>query len=204
MANSSDFSQENAETKQTFDDFRKTLDYQGRIDVLNMAETFSKEIYQAEIERENSILQQASNMQGAFSFVTAGLFVIAEIVTDNKGEKTPYLSIIIPFCIITLFLLASLLFATLAQERKTKDMGPPSIEGFLKNLTDQKQEMKTPEARSLFTIKEYNGFYSSLRDLNEKRISKIKISMALFYFSLGASFLSAIYMLWADWYYNLR
>ena len=41
---------------------------------------------EAETKRYESLIQQASNMQAAFSFSTAALFMVAAIVIEYRGK----------------------------------------------------------------------------------------------------------------------
>lgn len=165
-----------------------------------------KDIYATEVERENSLLQQASNMQAAFSFVTAGLFVIAQIVADHRGSGLTPLAMLIGFSAITGLLLASLWFATSAQKRYKHD-GAPTIEHLLQKAleketdkeTDKEIEsnntltkMLTDRGRTVFTIEQYAAYYASLRKVNEKRAKWIKISMFLFKLSIVVSVIVTI------------
>ena len=49
-------------------------------------QTLSKMTYEAELRREDSLIQQSSHMQTAFSFMTAALFMSAPILIENRGE----------------------------------------------------------------------------------------------------------------------
>ena len=78
---------------------------------------FAKMKYESEVKREDSIIQQASHMQTAFSFITAALFMVAPIVIENKGSLS-LTFFLIAFSSITFALLLSLFLATMAQNRK--------------------------------------------------------------------------------------
>lgn len=45
--------------------------------------SFDREIYANEERREDSLIQQATNMQTAFSFVSAAVLMVAPIVIEN-------------------------------------------------------------------------------------------------------------------------
>lgn len=161
-----------------------------------------KDIYETEVERENSLLQQASNMQAAFSFVTAGLFVIAQIVADHRGSGLTPLAMLIGFSAITGLLLASLWFATSAQKRYKHD-GAPTIEHLLQKALDKETDKEiesnntltkllTDRGRTVFTIEQHAAYYASLRKVNEKRAKWIKISMFLFKLSIVVSVIVTI------------
>ena len=190
------------QTEYVFNEFAKYLNGEEGKTILEHVESISKVIYQSEIDRENSILQQASNMQAAFSFVTAGLFVIAEIVCDHKGSHTPYWVIILPFIIMTCFLLMCLINATKAQERFTKENGFPSIKETVCHTTKNIKQLKNEKTRLHMIIREYSDNYDSLNKVNEERIGYIKKSMKWFYWAVFSSFLSAVWMILTDIYLN--
>ena len=78
---------------------------------------YAKFRYENELRREDSIIRQASQMQTAFSFVTAAMFMVAPIVIEYS-RKLSLTFFLIVFSSITIALLFSLLFATLAQNRE--------------------------------------------------------------------------------------
>ena len=49
---------------------------------------FDKEIYANEERREDSLIQQATNMQTAFSFVSAAVFMVAQIAIDDNRRAS--------------------------------------------------------------------------------------------------------------------
>ena len=168
------------------------VDNNSEATLLYLAE-MCKDIYNTEVERESSILQQASNMQSAFSFVTAGLFVIAQIVSDHRGGRLTPFWVLIGFGIITLLLMLSLVSATIAQRRYPKN-GPPTIELLLEEINKNNSvvNMQYARTRHKFTIKQFGAYHYSLKKVNDKRIFWIKVSMFLFYLALGSSLLVTI------------
>lgn len=71
---------------------------------------------EAETKRYESLIQQASNMQAAFSFSTAALFMVAAIVIEYRG-KLSLTYFLWMFASITFFLMLSLFFSASAQSR---------------------------------------------------------------------------------------
>ena len=55
------------------------------IEVFAFIGEMAKVKYENEIRREESIIQQASQMQTAFSFITAALFMVAPIAIEYRG-----------------------------------------------------------------------------------------------------------------------
>ena len=50
--------------------------------------SFDREIYANEERREDSLIQQATNMQTAFSFVSAAVFMVAQIAIDDNRRAS--------------------------------------------------------------------------------------------------------------------
>ena len=85
----------------------------------------SKLKYEQEIRREQSLIQQASQMQTVFSFMTAAIFMAVSICVENRGKLSLDFFL---FCtsVIIIFLIASLVLASLAQWR-WKKIAMPNI-----------------------------------------------------------------------------
>ena len=72
--------------------------------------------YDAEEKREINLLQQSSQMQTAFSFMTAALFMAAPICIEHRGVISLEF-FLVSVSIVTAFLMASLICASVAQWR---------------------------------------------------------------------------------------
>lgn len=154
-----------------------------------------KLIYDEEAARENSILQQASNMQSAFSFITAGLFIIAQIVTDQLGQHSDlsYKTIFINFAITTACLLLSLIFATIAQSRFLRSPRKPILQ-YIQEVADQYYDLQDESQRIQLSIQEYEGLYNSLHRNNNIRVAFVRLSMWSFSIAIGYGAISGIVM----------
>ena len=62
--------------------------------------SFDREIFANEERREDSLIQQATNMQTAFSFVSAAVLMVAPIVIENC-KKLPLEFFLIVFALIS-------------------------------------------------------------------------------------------------------
>lgn len=142
-----------------------------------MAE-FAEKIYHNEEQRESSLLQQASNMQSAFSFVIAAVFMIAAIVVEYRGIlKLSFL--LVSFSSITVALAFSLLAATLAQWRsKREDF--PKISTIRKIITDEYENFLTEAQRDKYLVETYEKIYESYERVNDKRRKWVVASMVAF------------------------
>lgn len=145
--------------------------------------SFDKEIYADEKRREDSLIQQATNMQTAFSFVSAAVFMIATIAIDNRG-KMSLLYLLVIFSIISALLLACLFCATMAQRRYKQHLFPYAKD-FQSQVEERYTEFQTRAQREKYIAEVYAKSHKSLSDSNDNRVVWIQRSMGLFYVSLG-------------------
>lgn len=147
-----------------------------------MAE-FAELIYQNEQRREDSLIQQASNMQTAFSFVIAALFMVATIVVQYRGVLS-LLFLLLVFSTITLTLLVSLFAATMAQNRVKRD-DFPTVGSIKVKIIREYPNFQTPAQRDKYLVDTYEIMHNSYVVQNDKRRMWVKISMNFFYGSLA-------------------
>lgn len=144
---------------------------------------YAKIRFDSELRREEATIKQASQMQTAFSFVTAVLFMIASIVIEY-GKSLSLTFFLIVFATITTALLLSLLFATIAQNRKiSKNFA--DISAFIEYMEKNEECFETEEQRLKYIIKAYGEIQEDKAEMNDKRINKIWISMIFFYIALA-------------------
>ena len=79
-------------------------------------------ILENEERREDSLLQQASNMHTVFSFMIAAVFLVAQIMIELNFYNTK--TIVVAFTLICIPLFLSLFAATIAQNRKKREDFP--------------------------------------------------------------------------------
>lgn len=138
-----------------------------------------------ETKRYESLIQQASNMQTAFAFSTAALFMVAPIVIENRGSMTlRYLLLV--FSSITALLILSLLFASFAQSRgELKSFA--DIDTF-EHFVEENYESFLSKAQQAKAIAEQIGEVQlSASEKNNKMAERIKNSMRFFYLAIGLS-----------------
>lgn len=144
---------------------------------------YAKFRYENELRREDSIIQQASQMQTAFSFVTAAMFMVAPIVIEYS-RKLSLTFFLIVFSSITIALLFSLLFATLAQNREiSKNFA--DVSSFIKYVENNENDFETKNQRLKYIIDTYGDIQKDKAIINDKRVKLIRISMWMFYVALG-------------------
>lgn len=140
--------------------------------------------YEAELRREDSLIQQSSHMQTAFSFMSAAPFMAAPILIDNRGNQLSLNFFFAAFSSIVFFLLASLVAASLAQRRVLRRtfMSIPDIEAFVSST--YKQTLKR-SAQLKQWVQVVGDVQVGLQKVNEKRVMLIRISMGSFLGSIG-------------------
>lgn len=140
--------------------------------------------YEAELRREDSLIQQSSHMQTAFSFMSAALFMAAPILIDNRGNQLSLNFFFAAFSSIVFFLLASLVAASLAQRRVLRRtfMSIPDIEAFVSST--YKQTLRR-SAQLKQWVQVVGDVQVGLQKVNEKRVKLIRISMGSFLGSIG-------------------
>lgn len=144
---------------------------------------FARLIYENEERREDSLIQQASHMQTAFSFVIAAVFMVAAIVVDNRGVLSlEYL--LLAFSCITATLMFSLFSATMAQNRTKRD-DFPKVNIINQKIIDEYENFVTPAQRSKYLVDTYEIMHISYAASNDKRRHWVMISMWSFYASLA-------------------
>lgn len=152
--------------------------------------------YNEEIRREDSIIRQSSNMQMAFSFIVAALFMAAPVITQYRGKLSLEFCLL-SFSTIVLVLILSLLFATIAQRRKAQVM-VDYVENETKKIIDNSKSFATEAQRLKYRTEYYAKIEKSLHDNNKCRVKYVQKSMLFFYISLGLCafwFAVAVFML---------
>lgn len=139
--------------------------------------------YESELRREDSLIQQSSHMQTAFSFMTAAVFMVFPILIEHRGKVS------LDFFFwagstITISLLASLLFASLAQRRVLKKtfMNIPEIEKF---VSDTYSDTLSKAAQLKQWVQVVGDVQVSLSEANNTRVLLIRWSMGCFFFTIG-------------------
>lgn len=139
--------------------------------------------YESELRREDSLIQQSSHMQTAFSFTTAAIFMAVQIILDNRGVLSLEF-FFVAISSIVLCLMISLVTASLAQRRVKKQalMSVFDIEEFV--AENWQQTLKESQQLKQW-VKVIGAVQKSLADINEKRVLLIRISMGSFFASIG-------------------
>ena len=140
-------------------------------------------IYENEERREDSIIQQASHMQTAFSFVIAAVFMATPVMMEYRGHLTESF-FFVAISSISFLLLVSLIFATMAQNRKKREVFP-SIESIRDKIENDYKLFQTIAAREKYLVKMYEKIHPSLEKSNDRRVLWVRLSMGSFYVALA-------------------
>lgn len=174
----------------------KTTDSTQKSDVITSQYRHIKELsklkYDAEERREQNLIQQSSQMQTVFSFMTAAIFMAVPICVEYRGTLSLEF-FLLSVSIIVVFLIASLVLSSIAQWRwKTKT---------LPDITTIKDEVINSSEWEALTV-EYNQIdqwvnivgevQAKKATLNDRRVKLIMASMICFYCSILSIVISFI------------
>ena len=156
-------------------------------------------IFDNEIRREESLIQQSSHMQTAFSFFSAALFMVATIAVEHKYPLS-YAFLLWAFSSITVCLLVSLILATLAQTRfQRQDFS--TIKKTKEYIIKTYETIESEASKNLQYTELIETLQADLYNINESRVKLIRWSMRIFYFAIGISvfwFCAAICLMWGN------
>ena len=142
-------------------------------------------IYEAELRREDSLIQQSTQMQTAFSFTSAALFMVAAIAVEYERTLT-YDFLLLVFSSITALLLTSLILATVAQKREKRN-DFTSIKETSEFIENNYQSIVSDAAKDLQYISLIEKVQSEVKRTNDNKVVLIQWSMRMFYCSIGLS-----------------
>ena len=154
--------------------------------------------YDAEEKREQNLIQQSSQMQTAFSFMTAAIFMALPICMEYRGVLSLKF-FLVSTSIISVFLIASLILASLAQWRwKTESLPDVSV---LKDAilnSDEWESLCVEHVQIAQWVDLIGKVQNHKAKINDRRVGLIMASMICFYlsvFSIIIAFIVAIIIL---------
>lgn len=163
--------------KQQYQDEQITIQYR-------YIKELAQQKYDDEIRREQNLIQQSSQMQTAFSFMTAAVFMAIPICIEYKG-KLSMIFFYIGTSIIIAWLIISLVCASLAQWRwKTESLD--NIEKVKSGIIDSEnwEDYLVEHHRLGSWIDMMSKVQKSKNTVNNKRVKLIMASMVCFYGAL--------------------
>ncbi len=148
--------------------------------------------YEAEEKREQNLIQQSSQMQTAFSFMTAAIFMAIPICIEYRGLLSlKFFFVSVSF--VVAFLITSLLLASIAQWRwKTKSF--PDVKKIKESVIyDPEWEKFLIEYNQIDQWIDLVGTVQSEKSrLNDRRVKLIMASMVCFYCSIASIIVSYV------------
>lgn len=159
--------------------------------IIRNAQEFSMLSYDFEDKREQSLINQSSQILTAFSIISAALLMVVPII--NSSIPTLPVSYTL-FCLgITLTLLIiSMILAILVQWRY-KYQALPSPISIYSHFQSNIKFFEREAQRSKSWIETMNVAWESKRKINNKRVKLITISMIIFFGALSSIIASVIY-----------
>lgn len=142
--------------------------------------------YYEELEREESLLKQASNMQTAFSVLIAAIFMLLPVLLQYRKENADIHYYMFSISLISFCLLLSLTFATLAQWRYKREVLPDN-EDLIEGLNEETINQLNQDTSLWNTdiINTYSSIQKSINENNNKRCKFICASMICFFVAIG-------------------
>ena len=155
----------------------------------------AQEKYEYEHQREQDLIQQSGQMQAAFSFMTAALFMALPIALEHRGQL-PKQFFFVSVCAICFFLLVSLILASVATWR-WKKVALGNITAIKNNVFDSKNKKQYLNEENRIKAKIGMLEESQVRNekLNNRRALLIHFSLIFFFVAIGslvASFIVAM------------
>lgn len=148
--------------------------------------------YESEEKREQNLIQQSSQMQTAFSFMTAAIFMAVPICIEFRGSLSLefFLSLT---AISVIFLVVSLVLASIAQWRWKTETFPDVNEIKDTIINNPEWQKLTIEYNQIDQWVDIIGKVQKLRaTLNDRRVCLIMASMICFYCSIFSVVISFV------------
>lgn len=149
---------------------------------------FGKYSFELQQKREESIINQSGNMLTAFSVVSAVMVMGIPLLIEHTVAPTDQ----ILFCagLSLLFLLISLVFATIAQWR-FKYQSMDSVDAFYNSVINEFENYSSQAQFYRQWKAQLSMLHSSKKKLNDIRARLITASMVSFWFSIGIVIISS-------------
>lgn len=159
----------------------------------------AKDKYEYENRRGQELIQQSGQMQAAFSFMTAALFMALPVVMDHPGNLSVNFFLAMSSFVV-FFLLLSLVLASIAAWRWKKET-LENISVLRKSIIDSSEwkEYLKKYNRMDTKIQALEKAQVSNEKINDRRAKLIRFSMISFWCSIGCVvifYCIAMYKLW--------
>ena len=143
---------------------------------------YARLAYEQEEKREDSLINQATQMTTYFSFVSVLILMIVPIIiVDGTIIPVKYTAIISVITLVLLF--TSMILAVIVQWRyKYQSLSSPLT--MFNHIINNKEYFKTPEQRNKSFVQSLETTWASKRKINDKRATLLKASMTIFLISI--------------------
>lgn len=138
--------------------------------------------YEAELQREDSLVRQSGQMQTVFAFMSAAIFMATPVLLEYRGILTLDF-FLLSVSSVMLFLLISLTLASLIQFRR-KHKGLPNIEDIEKEVETNWEKVLNESQKLKQYVILLGEIQKSKTETNDKRVLFIKASMGSFMCSI--------------------
>lgn len=157
-------------------------------------ERFKKQVivtsYEREIEKERDIISQSLQMQYAFSFLAAAIFIVAQLACEYRGNVSLNVVYII-FSFISAPLIICMVFATMAQMRMMHDESGDA-DPLIKDIDKNYDHLKNEVDQCCYLTELHRQLQMSLSRNNTKRIQYLRISQISLFITIGFCFIGYI------------
>lgn len=140
---------------------------------------YAKLAYEQEERREDSLINQATQMTTYFSFVSVFILMIIPFALEDEVAIPKMYVAIISIVIITL-LIVSMFLAVLVQWRYKYKALPAPIDNF-NHIIENAEFFKTKEQRDKSFVQALEATWKSKRIINDRRAILLRVSMAFFF-----------------------
>lgn len=148
--------------------------------------------YEAEEKREQNLIQQSSQMQTVFSFMTAAIFMAVAICIEYRRALSLKF-FLVTISIIMFFLIASLVLASLAQWRWKTETFPDVLQIKDNVINNPEWQKLTVEYNQIDQWVDIIGKVQEKKaKLNDRRVYLIMASMICFYCSIFSVMISFV------------
>ena len=146
--------------------------------------------YDSEQRREDSLIRQSGQMQSAFSFITAALYMALPVLAQYRGSLPLEFFLAVGIAVTTPLLL-SLVFATIAQSRREQET-LEDCGALIDSIENNESLFQTDAQRLKYYATIYKSLQPTLSENNRFRVKWIHLSMTCFYIAVVLCALSGL------------
>lgn len=164
-------------------------------EITENAYEYAKLAYEQEEKREESLVQQATQMTTYFSFVSVLVLMVIPLIIGEKSIIPITYTVLISI-ISLLLLFASMVLAVIVQWRFNYQ-ALPSPTTIFTHIINNKEYFQTAEQRNKSFVQTLENTWKSKHKINDKRASLIRASMTIFLIAIAFLIASVIFAIFA-------